>query len=77
MTRAQFEERAIRQAEKRLGIPAGWWGEYSHVWGPAGEHVYYQVRNRFIWAVSVDGRLVSRHESRAYAIAKARKLAST
>ena len=73
MTRGQFEERAIRQAEKRLGIPAGWWGTYSDVWGPAGEHVYL---NRFIWAVSLHGRLVSRHDSRAYAIAKARKVAT-
>ena len=74
MTRAQFEERAIREAEKRLGIPVGWWGTYSNVFGPAGERVYFYAPG---WTVKFRGQMVSRHDSRAYAIAKARKLAST
>ena len=75
MTRAQFEDRAIREAEIRLGIPVGWWGRYNDVYGPGGEHVY-KAGKTFVWTVSLRGRLVSRHDSRAYAIAKARKVAT-
>ena len=76
MTRAWFEKRAIRKAEQRLGVARGWWGTYADVHGPAGERVR---RSGWVWIVSQDGVVVSRHESRRYAIAKARAagLAST
>lgn len=74
MTRAQFEDRAIREEEKRLGIPAGWWGTYRKISGPRGEEVNFTGR---CWAVRLDHRLISRHDSRAFAIRKAQRLFST
>ena len=73
MTRHEFEKHAIRIAERNLGVPPGWWGNYADVHGPAGERVY-KVRESFVWAVSIRGTHVSRHDSRAGAIAKARKI---
>lgn len=31
MTRQEFIAKATRAYERRLGIPAGWWGTYNHV----------------------------------------------
>ena len=76
MTRQQFEQAAVRRAERSLGLPPGWWGRYDDVHGPAGERVY-KVSESFVWAVSFRGKIVSRHDSRAGAIAKARRYALT
>ena len=72
MTRHEFEKHAIRIAERNLGVPPGWWGNYADVHGPAGERVY-KVRGSSGWAVSLRSKVISRHDSRSYAIAKARK----
>lgn len=68
-----FVAAAIRDAERRLGIPAGWWGTYRDVHGPGG----WRVRNSGSgWFLSRNGKRVSGHDSRSFAISKARKLAS-
>lgn len=71
MTREQFIERAIKAEERRLGIPPGWWGERIDVRGPQGQRV--RLANGYVWVFSFYGGEVSRHDSRAFAIAKARK----
>ena len=71
MTRAEFVRRATRAEEKRLEIPAGWWGTWRDVEGPRG------VRVRFTgsrWVVRRHGSVISRHDVRAGAIKKARSL---
>lgn len=75
MTRRQFEEAAVRIAERNLGLPPGWWGTYRDVHGPAGERVLKRQRGLSGWIVSFRGEVVSLHDSRSGAIAKARKLA--
>jgi len=70
----QFEQKTIRDAEIYLGVPVGWWGTYGDVTnGPV--RVYRNSTNT-CWIVSVRGREVSRHDSREYAIKKARKLSA-
>lgn len=71
MTRRQFIERAVRDAERFLGIPAGWWGKYHDVTN-GGVRVHF-TSHRF-WRVSIRGRKVSDHDSRAFAIRKAARL---
>lgn len=71
MTREQFEQRAIRNAELRLYLPRGWWGNWGDVRGPDGE----RVRNSGSrWIASRDGKQRSVHDSRDAAIRKAQKL---
>jgi hypothetical protein len=72
MTREEFCVKAIRDAEKGLYLPPGWWGKYVDVHGPHG----LRVRFSSCWVLSRDGKVVSKHDSRAVAIAKARKLAA-
>lgn len=69
MTREKFIDSAVREAERKLGVPAGWWGTYRDVRGPGGRRVYFGNG----WAVSIRGKVISRHDSRAGAIAKARR----
>lgn len=72
MTRKEFEAKAIREAEKALGVPAGWWGTWRDVRGPRGVRVRYS--GRFTWTLSQRGKRISKHDSRSFAITKARKL---
>jgi hypothetical protein len=70
MTRKQFEAKVIRNAERLLRVPAGWWGTWLDVTNGT-------VRVRFSssgWTVSVRGKRVSRHGSRASAVSKASTL---
>ena len=39
MTREKFIDSAVREAERKLGVPAGWWGTYRDVRGPGGRRV--------------------------------------
>ena len=39
MTRKIWEKKVIREAERALGVPAGWWGAWRDVFGPGGAHV--------------------------------------
>ncbi len=70
MTRAEFVAKATRKAEQDLRIPAGWWGTWDDINGPR------EIRIRFseCWVIRQSGELISKHYSRASAIAKARKL---
>ena len=77
MTRKQFVARAVKEAERRLGVPPGWWGTYDDVRGPGGVRVRLINRRSGRWTVRVGKRLVSKHDSRAFAIKKARGLGST
>jgi len=69
--RRYFVEAAVRPAEEALGVPPGWWGSYRDVAGPDGQRVRL---SRGTWIVRFRGKLVSRHDSRSYAIKAARKL---
>lgn len=72
-SREDFVNRAVRNAEKRVCVPAGWWGVYRHVRGPNGVEVR---RNRAGgWVLRQHGKLISKHDSRWFAINKARRLA--
>jgi hypothetical protein len=72
-SREEFEARAIRDAEKAIYAPPGWWGGWRDVHGPSGERVRFTGS---AWVFSVEGTTVSRHDSRAFAIGKARKHAA-
>jgi hypothetical protein len=71
MTRKQFIERALRIIERSLLIPRGWWGTWRDV---TNGSVRVRYSGGGIWTLSVRGKRVSRHDSRAGAISKARKL---
>lgn len=73
MTRKQFEKKAIREAERRIGAPAGWWGTWRHLHGPGG--IVVRALPGGVWSIQQDGVLVSKHDSRAYALRKAVRLA--
>lgn len=73
MTREEFVTKAVRAAEKDLGIPAGWWGTHRDVHSPDGHRVRHSAHSR-AWILSLNGRKVSSHDSRAVAILKARRL---
>jgi hypothetical protein len=68
----EFEKRAIRKAQRSLGIPDGWWGTREIVEGPGGVRVSW-TRNG-VWIIRVYGKIISKHNSRSFAIAKAKKL---
>lgn len=70
MTRNQFIDKATRAAERSLGVPAGWWGTHQDV---TNGTVRVTFTKRW-WRVSKMGRTISRHDSRSFAISKARKL---
>lgn len=70
MTLSEFTKRALRAEQQRLRIPPGWWGTYQDVTNGT-------VRVRFTgscWRISCAGMTISRHDSRDFAISKARKL---
>jgi hypothetical protein len=72
MTRAEFIARATRAAEQEMGVPAGWWGMYRDVRGPNGTRVHWSSN---AWTIrDSDGKMVSRHDSRQFAIRKAVRL---
>jgi hypothetical protein len=71
VTREQFVAKAVREAERALHVPAGWWGTWREVHSPDGG-----VLVRFsagVWLVVVGSLRVSRHDSRSYAIKKAQR----
>lgn len=69
MTRDQFVTRATREAEKKLGVPTGWWGTYRDVRGPGGERVFFSSG---AWTVlGLAGRRLGRSDSRTNAIRRA------
>jgi hypothetical protein len=70
VTRREFVDKAKFAAERRLGIPTGWWG----TWTDVTNGVVRVTFTRRWWRVSCAGRTVSRHDSRSFAIAKARKV---
>lgn len=57
MTREQFEAKLIRQGERALGIPSGWWGTRANFRSPYGVRV---VRSGSLWAVLVNSSVVAR-----------------
>jgi hypothetical protein len=78
MTREQFIERATRAAERSIAAPPGWWGTWRDVRGPDGQRVHFSTG---VWqiaraSVSRPGKWIriSRHDSRAFAIRKARTM---
>ena len=74
MTRRQFESKAVREAERLLGIPPGWWGTWGNIYGPGGRRVRFSGR---WWTVRVGKTLVGKYSGRSFAISKARKYGST
>jgi len=70
MTREQFIARAVRAMERSVGAPAGWWGTWRDVTNGTARVLF----SSGAWTVSLRGKRVSRHDSRAHALAKARKL---
>lgn len=72
MTRQQFIARAVRTAERNLGIPQGWWGTWRDF---TNGTVRVRLRGSWEWRVTwCSGTEISRHDSRAGAIRKAAKL---
>lgn len=71
MTRREFERRAIRQAEKDARLPTGWFGTYRHAQSGTGVDVKWM---RDHWNVYDGVKIVSKHDSREFAIKKARRL---
>jgi hypothetical protein len=70
VTRREFVDKATRDAERRIGVSAGWWGTWRDITDGA-------VRVRFTgsaWRVSRAGKKVSDHDSRSSAISKAKKV---
>lgn len=74
-TRKQFEQKAIREAERRLRVPPGWWGTYQHVRGPKGVEVRRIGGIGSGWRLKQHGKAVSLHDSRSFAISKGSRLA--
>lgn len=72
MTREKFVEKAVKEYERNLRIPVGWWGTWRDVYGPKGERVRFS--GAFTWTVSLNGERISVHGSREGAINAARKL---
>lgn len=73
MTREHFVARAVRDEERRLDLPVGWWGTYREIYGPDGIRVRFSGQ---AWVVRSGDLIVSRHDSRHYAITKAKWLVS-
>ncbi len=72
MTRKTFEQRAIRAEERRLHLPAGWWGTYCDNYGPHGERVLLTGHHR--WSVTLNRKRIGVYENREAALRKARRL---
>ena len=73
VNRKQFEAKAIREAERKLQVPPGWWGTWKEVHGPAG--IVVRALPGYGWSLKQNGATVSKHDSRAFAIAKGRRIA--
>lgn len=67
----KFVAKTVREAERKLQVPAGWWGTWRRVRGPNGAEVVFTGK---CWVLRHKGALVSKHDSRSFAIAKGRKL---
>lgn len=74
MTKKEFEAKAVRDAEKRLEVPHGWWGTWKTIYGPHGERV---TCSRGVWIIRCGKLLIGRSDSRASAIRRARASRST
>lgn len=77
MTRDEFVAMVVRQAEKKLRLPPGWWGTWHMVQGPEGETVEFAAsrgafRGNLDWVAKVDKFLVGKYDSRDRAISKAK-----
>lgn len=70
MTRVQFVAKAVREYERRMRFPSGWWGTWRDIHGPRGVRIR---ANGGVWTLSKNGKLVSRHDSREFAIKKGRR----
>lgn len=73
MTRKQFEAKAIREAERKIEVPPGWWGTWREAHGPRG--VLVRALRGHGWILRQHGAVISKHDSRAFAISKGKKLA--
>lgn len=71
MTRKQFEAKAIREAERKIEAPPGWWGTWRDLHGPGGVRVR---KAGMSWTLRKNGRLILK-TSRAHAIREGQKLA--
>lgn len=76
MTRQQFIDRATRDAERALHVPPGWWGTYRDVRGPDDQRVHFSGGAWTVARASVSKSgswlRISRHDSRTFALRKAR-----
>lgn len=78
MTYPEFVAKTIRAAERELQVPVGWWGTWRDVTN--GKERVRLSRNAWILSTTRGqgtrsrAVVVSRHDSRAFAIAKARKV---
>lgn len=71
LTRLEFEKRAVKHREAKLGLPPGWWGDdWRHVYGPSQICISFAASGA--WSFSVGKQLISKHDDRTSAIRKAR-----
>lgn len=59
MTRKQFEAKAIREAERKIGAPPGWWGTYRDLSGPGGVRVR---KASMSWTLRKNGKFIAKGE---------------
>jgi hypothetical protein len=74
VTKKEFDAKAIRQAEKAIQVPPGWWGSWRDVHGPVGVRVKFSAHGN-VWVLRLSNVLIGKFHSRGTAIAKGRKLA--
>lgn len=74
MTRKQFETQAIRDAQRRIGVPIGssWYGTYRDITSAGGFRI--RCSGYIAWTLRRGGKIVSCHDSKAGALTKAKKL---
>lgn len=70
MTKREFAFKALRAYERHLGIPFGWWGTYRDFTN-GGLRVLFGSTT---WTLSARGKVISRYDSRAGAINRARRM---
>lgn len=71
LSRLDFTKKAVKEYEKKLGLPEGWWGDtWRHVYGPSGIAISFSGQ---AWIFRVGKKLISRHDDRTSAIRKAKK----
>ena len=82
VTREQFIARAVKDAERTIDAPPGWWGIWRDMRGPNGERVRFAPGVRphgalnDAWTATNRDGSKSRHGSRAAAVKAAVKIAS-